>query len=77
MGITLTPYRWRGKIYKTISGLHNAMMKKGYGAFTSISFDAGACYLRARSGSEHQFIRLIEDGVSEIADKSLQEMAEG
>ena len=39
-------YVWRGKEYKTIGGLHNAMLRS-YPS-TSLSFGPDYCYLRAQ-----------------------------
>jgi hypothetical protein len=66
MDFTLPNYTWRGKTYKTISGLHNAMLKHYPG--TGISFDANACFLRQKGVSDFRFERKIIDGSSLISD---------
>jgi hypothetical protein len=61
-------YQWRGKTYKTISGLHNAMMRKGYGICCAISFDSAHCILQDASGAKLHFPRSIWPALSKIDD---------
>lgn len=58
------PYRWRGKSYKTIGGLHTAMLKLH--PHTALGFDADAVVLRSRDGSEVRYARTLPDNL--IAD---------
>lgn len=64
----LKPYVWRGKTYKTLRGLHTAMLKIYPGA---LAFDQCAAYLRDRSTiptTTRRFTRTITNTANVIAD---------
>jgi hypothetical protein len=62
----LPSYAWRGRVYKTLGRLHNAMLKTYPN--TAISFDKCYCYLRTRTNAQIVFARSIDAaGVSQIS----------
>lgn len=66
-GIKLSTYTWRGRTYKTISGLFRAVEKLyrtpgGYG----MNFEANAMCLRPRSGPTLRFLRTFDPSGNSI-----------
>lgn len=64
MPFDLPTYTWCGKTYKTIRGLHTAMLKAYPGS--ALSFDRDTLYLRWRDGKTLQFSRSLPSNI--IAD---------
>lgn len=64
--IGLQTYTWRGKTYKTIAGLHNAMRKLWPG--TGMSFCEKRCYLRD-DAHEYAFNRKFDTRGNSIIGK--------
>lgn len=64
--LTLLPYTWRGRTYKTLRGLCTAVRAVHPGA--SVGFTADAMIVSYPSGSRYHYKRLIADDASIIED---------
>lgn len=68
---TPKPYRWRGRTYKTLSGLHGAVLREHPGC--GLSFEADAMVVSLRDPETRRFAeaaRYARDlETNEIADQ--------
>lgn len=65
MDFSLAPYRWRGKTYKTVTGVLRAA-SAAYPEHIFGNFSREAMCLRSRDGRELQFPRELVDGTWQI-----------
>lgn len=76
MNYRLPIYRWRGKTYQSLRGLHGAM-RRAYGADMGLAFEEHAAWLRSGDGlTKLRFSRTFDaNNDSIIADRPSPEAA--